>query len=216
MIDAARPYPLAWPTGKPRTPAAKRAAAAFGEVRIGPLTGARRQPITITVAIERLLLELELLDVAEVIVSTNIPPGRDGLPSGARITVDDPGVAVYFRTQKGEPHCLSVDRWDRVADNIAAIAAHVKAVRGMLRWGVADLRTAFSGFRMIDAGPPWWRVLGFDGPTADPGVIRSRFHELARRHHPDAGGSTAKMAELSAAYETGLAAAEEARAHVHR
>jgi curved DNA-binding protein CbpA len=37
-------------------------------------------------------------------------------------------------------------------------------------------------------------------PTADMDAIRTAYRALARRHHPDAGGSTPKMAALNNAY----------------
>src|SRR5262245_30234786 len=38
-------------------------------------------------------------------------------------------------------------------------------------------------------------------PSAEPEVIESAYRRLARKYHPDLGGSTERMAELNAAYE---------------
>jgi curved DNA-binding protein CbpA len=39
-------------------------------------------------------------------------------------------------------------------------------------------------------------------PEAEPEVIRAAYRALARKHHPDLGGSQAQMALLNAAWET--------------
>jgi len=39
-------------------------------------------------------------------------------------------------------------------------------------------------------------------PEAEPEVIRAAYRALARKHHPDAGGSDAQMAMLNVAWET--------------
>ncbi len=44
-----------------------------------------------------------------------------------------------------------------------------------------------------------WRVLGVS-PGADPATVHAAYRRLAWRHHPDHGGSTARMRELNAAY----------------
>ena len=44
-----------------------------------------------------------------------------------------------------------------------------------------------------------WRVLGVE-PGADPAAIHAAYRRRAWRHHPDRGGSLARMRELNAAY----------------
>ena len=44
-----------------------------------------------------------------------------------------------------------------------------------------------------------WRVLGVE-PGADPAALHAAYRRLAWRHHPDRGGSIARMGELNAAY----------------
>lgn len=214
MIDNVTAYPLCWPVGRPRTPAAARLDAAFGEVSRSRTSDGgqytRFVQLSVAGSLDRLMPELERLGASDVIVSTNVPTTSDDLPyAHGRARGGDPGVAVYFRTARGQPHCISCDKWRTVADNLAAIASHVRAVRGMLRWGAADVATAFAGFRMIDARPPWWRVLGLGAPTMDEATIRETFRALAQQHHPDKGGTHARMAEISAARDEGIAWAQE-------
>jgi DNA repair protein RadD len=54
----------------------------------------------------------------------------------------------------------------------------------------------------------WWSVLGVD-QSAGTAEIKGAFRRLAREHHPDAGGSTAAMANINRAYREALEEAEE-------
>ena len=184
--DVPNAYPLQWPIGRKRTRDPARAT--FHE---------RGRPLSFSAARDRLLYELDRVDATHVVISSNAT-GRSFFGPA------DQGVAVYFRLG-GNAHCLSCDRWDRIPDNLAAIAKHCEAIRGQVRWGVADVAQAYAGFKTLPAVPPWWRVLGFERPPAAE-LLASRFRELAQKFHPDRpGGSHDKMAEISAAYETGLA-----------
>lgn len=192
-------FPLAWPVGRPRTRNRRRALFGTRGEGIG------KRAITISAALDRLRDQVALLGAKDLVVSTNIPTRQDGLPFARARVPDDPGVAVYFRLKTG-PHCLACDQWDTVAGNIAAIAAHIDAIRGQARWGVGDLAQAFAGYRALaaaDAKKPWWVVLGLkDNDPRDR--IRARFRELAQRHHPDRGGNPNQMAEITAAYNEAM------------
>jgi len=185
------PFPLNWPAGWKR--ALHRRASSFKHG-----DGSRLQ---INQALRRLLPELERLGAREVIVSCNVRPH---LYDQAGV-VSDPGVAVYFLLN-GDPKVLACDKWDRVADNIAAIAAHVEALRGQERWGVGSLAQAFAGYKALPAislPPPWWEVLGL-APTASLAAIKERRRDLLGQLHPDrAGGDVARAAEVNAAADEG-------------
>src|SRR6185369_17936789 len=106
----------------------------------------------------------------------------------------------YF-VLKSEPHALACDRWDRVADNLRAIALHIAAIRGMDRWGVGSLAQAFAGYGMkqlaeVGARKPWWELLGLKEKPGSPAIVQQRFRELALQHHPDRGGNGNQMAEI--------------------
>jgi len=192
------PFPLNWPAGWPRT--RSRRASTFR-------TNAGRDRLSISESLRRRLLpELERLGARDVIVSCNVRPhlyDQAGVCS-------DPGVAVYFFVD-GEPTVLACDKWDRVADNLAAVAAHVEALRGQERWGVGSRAQAFAGYKALAPMPParaWWEVLGL-GPEAKGPIVKERFRQLAAQHHPDRpNGNAAVMAEIAAAYQ----AAEQAGA----
>lgn len=82
---------------------------------------------------------------------------------------------------------LACDRWLQVEDNIAAVAAHIGALRGIDRWGVGSVRQAFAGYRRLTAGDaptPWWEVLGVDR-HAPAVAVKKAYKELAKLHQPD-------------------------------
>lgn len=87
-----------------------------------------------------------------------------------------------------------------VADNIAAVAAHIEATRAIERHGVASIAEMFTGFQALPApgATPWWQILQVQPDTAWPG-IEAAFRKLAAERHPDRGGSDAMMADLNRA-----------------
>jgi hypothetical protein len=189
-------YPLQWPPSKLRTPPDERREAKF-----------RREGdrLTINDALDRLEPELQLMGAEDMVLSSNI---RETRREYARVgTTMDPGVAVYFRLKLGntwELHCLACDKWTRVSDNLAAIALHVAAVRGQLRWGVGDVAQAFSGHRMLagmGAVKPWWETLGFRSKPATLTEAKARYMKVITACHPDVGGSANQAAEVNAAWE---------------
>lgn len=204
-------YPLHWPHGWPRTE--RRERANFG-VRKSTSAGgyAYKHSLTVAEALKRLREQVRAftrpghpwrIPPDSVVISTNLRTRQDGLPYSSAREPDDPGVAVYFELD-GDPHCLPCDQWDRVADNIAAIAKHLDAVRGIERWGVGDLRALFRGFQALPApkGRDWRAVMGFgpDEPVS-PTDVDARFRRLAAIHHPDRGGNVEQFQELQAARE---------------
>ena len=194
-------YPLQWPDKVPRTPDYERRNARFGkETRAGGLTGTRS--LTVAEATARLTHQLGLMDANTVTVSTEMKLRQDGLPHSGIRPPDDPGVAVYFRLL-ARPYCLPCDRWDRVADNLAAVAAHIGAMRGMERWGVGSVEQAFAGYMALpepEPDPDWWDVLHVPR-DAELTEITAAYREKARTTHPDRGGGTDAMARLNHAMD---------------
>jgi hypothetical protein len=195
-------YPLQWPLGWKRTPAHQRQPARFSrrETRTNTAGSYYRQSADLSIAdaIARLMPELDLLGAADEVLSTNVPVRLDGLPRSGAANPDDPGAAVYFE-MAGKPRCLACDRWLRVADNIAAIAAHIYAIRAVDRYGVGTMEQAFAGYAALPASSEeWWLVLGV-GRDASEDEVDTAYRRLAREHHPDVGGDTNHMARLNAA-----------------
>jgi hypothetical protein len=199
-------YPLTWPTGWPRTSPHRRVRASFGKVTSKPgRSWDSKEPLTLHVARQRLMLELDRLEVRDALLSTNVELRLDGWPRSDRRTPADCGAAVYF-TLKGQPIALACDKWDRVEDNVAAIAKHIDALRGMNRWGVGTAEQVFRGYAALPAPEPWWKVLGLDGETRDPDKVRAAWATRSREVHPDRpGGSHDKQAAVNVARDDGLA-----------
>lgn len=183
-------YPLAWPAGWRRTDRVRRRRAAFRS---------RGRSLTMADAIGRLQGEIDRLGATGAILSTNVELRLDGLPRSGQPAPVDPGAALYFLLKK-QPRCLACDTWDRVEDNVAAIAQHIDALRRIDRYGVGTMEQAFAGYKALAAeASPWWTVLEFEDRPTSFVVVEQRHTELSKRHHPDVGGDTHVMAKINAA-----------------
>ena len=146
----------------------------------------------------RLADELDRIGAESVMLSTNLELRADGHPRANSPPPGDPGAALYF-TLRGRPVVLACDKWQTVPGNIAAIAAHIDALRGQERWGVGTLEAAFTGYLALPGGTPDWRnVLGYPGTVAEAvAEHRRRMMEA----HPDRGGTDADATALNVALD---------------
>jgi hypothetical protein len=145
MNDPQR-YPLSWPTGWDRTPRHQRKRSVFRS---------HGRELTVAEAIGRLSDELDRLRAHNTVLSTNLDTRLDGLPRSGQPEPSDPGAAVYF-TLKEQPRCLACDTWLRVAENIAAIAQHIDALRRIDRYGVGTMDQAFAGYAALPPSAEDW------------------------------------------------------------
>lgn len=207
-IDA---YPLCWPAGWKRTLPGWRKAAQFKKagktVRNGdnPRWVPGRE-LTIAESVERLLKELGRMGVHDddLVISSNLELRLDGRPKGSQREPNDPGAAVYWR-DGAQQRCMAIDIYDRVADNIAALAATLEAMRAIERHGGAEiLDRAFTGFAQlpppIAGAEPWYSVLQVphDAPRA---VVEKSYKVLRSQHHPDQGGDASQFDRVQKAWE---------------
>lgn len=194
-------WPLSWPAGWKRTDSFRRGRAKFQKLSF---SSGQKLMLSVAQGTERVLDELRRFGIAEstIIVSTNLVLRIDGLPRSDQREPGDPGVAVYWKAAKDRTHkVLAVDRYDRVADNLAAVAATLEAMRAIERHGGAViLERAFTGFDALPSPNDWRHVLGFDG-TPGYEQAKARYQSLAMKHHPDVGGSEDRMVELNRAWE---------------
>jgi hypothetical protein len=199
-----RPYPLQWPPGQKRTPPQNRMQSRFGDRR---WSHADRGGVSPYEAAKELLSELRLLGASHVTITSQLPTRNDGLPY-ADGRCQDPGAAVWF-VHRGHERVFACDRWFTVGENLRAIALSVGAMRGLSRWGMADVEErAFAGFAALPAGEPerpaWREVFGVgdlgDLPPADLlSVVKGRHRKMIAAEHPDVGGDTARAAVLNVA-----------------
>ena len=199
MTGSPSSFPLVWPGSWPRTPPDRRQRPLFTSVSASARdTRKGRLQIRLTDARERLADELDKLNARAIVLSTNLELRADGQPRAGLPEPADPGAAVYFE-MKQRPTVLACDRWTTVAGNVAAIAAHIGALRAQERWGVGSIEQAFTGYAAL---PPamvvddWQAVLGTPKTLAE---ANESFKRQMMRAHPDRGGSVAEAARLNAA-----------------
>lgn len=98
---------------------------------------------------------------------------------------------------------IPCDRWNRIEQNVQAIALTVEAMRGMERWGAKHMiKAMFTGFKELPpAGDHWWKVLGVEA-TASEAMVRESYRCLVKKHHPDAGGNADEFRRVQVAFET--------------
>lgn len=210
-------YPLSWPAGWPRMKPADRKRAQFGksERQYSTVPGSSasswvsKRDLTVNDGVQRVLRELRTFGVLEgdAIVSTNLRVRLDGLPRSDQRMPEDPGVAVYWKRPEDQgTKVMAIDRYDRVADNLAAIAATLEAMRAIERHGGAQiLERAFTGFTALPApgqtqARAWHDVLGVE-PTATRERAERAYKALRSVHHPDKGGSPAMFDAVQKAWD---------------
>ncbi len=198
-------YPLQWPLSRPRTKTPTRATFGKKVTRSGhAYDWSEKASLTVADALNRMQKEIDLLGARNYVLSSNVQLRLDGLPRSGQPEPVDRGVALYF-TLSDKPHCLPCDRYDRVADNIAAIAKHIEATRAIERYGVASVAEMFTGFMALPSydGQHWSEVLNVPrDATADQ--IKAAYRDKARTAHSDAGGSDAAMSRLNVARDAAL------------
>lgn len=201
-------FPLEWPAGWRRTPAHHRERAAFSTKR---LVDGR---LSVTLATDRLQSQLDLLGARGATLSTNVTLTLRGVPRSDD-EPKDPGASVWF-VFKGKATVLACDKWNRVADNIAALAAHIDAIRRVDRYGVGSIEQALAGYKALpaDTAADWRTVFGIPrdvGTATLRSVLDDAYKRLARERHPDVTHDDgAAMAHLNRARDYALAELEAA------
>ena len=190
-IDA---FPLQWPVHVART---------RPEHRVGG-----RFMVTPSKAMEELVKEVRLSAGRDLILSSNVPLRRDGLPYANAREPDDPGVAAYF-IRKGQQVCIPCDTYDRHWKNIRAIGLSIKDMRGPEMRGCAAITdAAYTGFLALPApgaapqARGWWEVLGIPRHTSE--IVIDAVWKRLMRDLP-AVGSDAQRQALNIARDEGLA-----------
>lgn len=192
-------YPLRWPLGHPRTASKDRKPSLFRETS----TSGYKRPPTFDEGRRRVLAALDAYTRAgqdwrvpmdSIQITTDTVLTQRGTPAAGRREPDDVGVCVYF-TLDGVPYALPCDKWATLGENLAAVAAHVEALRGIERWGVGTAKEHFAGFRALPAQgqtgegrAAWWAVLGLatPGDLRDDAHLAALYRKRAAETHPDA------------------------------
>lgn len=190
-VDA---FPLQWPAHVKRTLPQHRSNGSF--------------MVTPGKAMDELVKEVRLSGGTGLVISSNVPVRRDGLPYSNAREPDDPGVAAYF-TRKGQQVCIPCDSYDRHWKNVRAIGLSIKDMRGPEMRGCAAITdAAYTGFLALpapSAAPQarnWWDVLGIPRHTSET-VIDAVWKRLMR--DLPAIGSDEQRQILNVARDQGLA-----------
>jgi hypothetical protein len=192
--ESVKRYPLEWPIGWKRT----------RQRRIGRFKK-DGQWISTSAATTRLERELERLGAKQPTLSTNVSLRLDGRPRSDERPAD-PGAAIYF-SFRGKATVLACDTYTEVSDNIAALAAHLDALRAIERYGVGTIEQALAGYRALpaDTAADWRAVFGFpQGSTPTPDAIDAAYKTAAKQRHPDRGGTDIEMAHVNRARDYAL------------
>jgi DnaJ domain len=206
MENPTEAFPLTWPAGWKREHGKNRARFSKQTRQYGNegQSWSRKSELSIADGTQRVLKVLEQMGYnTSVVISSNLQLRNDGLPRSNQSAPADPGVAVYWG-RGAKARCIAVDQYDRVADNLAAIAATLEAMRAIERHGgAAILDRAFTGFKALAAPEQPWQVLGVKHDASDD-EIETAYRRLASDHHPDRGGDPQKMARINAARDAAL------------
>jgi hypothetical protein len=202
MSKAISAFPLSWPFGWARTPAAER------------VSGDKFKILADQIRNE-VFAALKVLRAENIIVSSNVPLRADGTPAAdvLRRPLPDPGVAIYF-TIEGRPLAMARDNFKTPAANLRSLTWALRAMRQLeIHGGDAMAERAYAGFTALPPPRPalttrsCWEVLDIK-PTRSETEVRAAYRRRARVCHPDAGGTSDQMADLQAAYEEALREAE--------
>jgi hypothetical protein len=204
--DATR-YPLAWPNGWKRTTSRRQAMFSKKVSKTNGVGGTYRQTQNLTVGdgLARLEGELRRLGARNPVISSNLRRNQDGSITAAQAKMlADPGIAVYFRLNQ-QPRVLACDKWNSAADNMAAIAGHIEAIRAQERYGVGTLDQAFAGYAALPPvggtqGGDWRAELELhDSTIVTLAVVEAQYTRLLKLRHPDRGGSHDAVVRLNLA-----------------
>lgn len=206
-------FPLQWPEGYSRTKPDSRLKSKFGH---------RIHGVSFSLAYDLLRAEIRRLGGINEAITTDLPLRNDGIPYAAQGRVPDPGVAAWMiiPDDRGTPieRVFACDRWPTHAENMIALAKTIEALRGMDRWGCADVTNrALAGFAALPPGTPpprtWREVIGGTWPAGlEPAdtlaIAKSRYRARVAEVHPDRGGDPAEAAAVTAAMEAAEAELE--------
>jgi hypothetical protein len=184
-------YPLLWPIGRPRTQYPKHSV--FSASLYEAINGVNYQ--------------LHLLGASNVSITSNMRLGASSQLL-SRQTSEDTGIAVYF-DYDGSRHVVAIDRFQEFWENMRAIEKSLEAIRGLERWGGAEIvKTSLGGFKelpqnaiiMQETIRNWWDVLQVS-QKAEIEIIEAAYKRLLHKTHPDKGGSVDAFQEVQQAYK---------------
>lgn len=197
MVDVPTAYPLKWPLAKPRTPENERLYGRFG-YKSRQSWGMSNSDLTIAMAYSRVQEELGMftrrghpdrIDWDATVVSTNLKLRMDGAPRSDQRKPEDPGAVLYYDLD-GDQQVIAVDRYNKVEQNLAAIASILQCLRTMERHDASVMKMAMVGIRgelpsPETVGTPHWTQLFNVPATADYKQVKMAYKQTRGKYHPD-------------------------------
>lgn len=172
-------YPLSWPPGWPRHKGQRDNDRRFK----GPTYHWDR-------VYRGVSEELKRIGASDIVVSTNQPIRRDGMPYAQERNISDPGVAVYFM-RSGKSLVMAQDRFFTVIGNMRSLTMSIEGLRQMERHGGGIMMDrAFDGFVALPPPESCWTVLGLDRSphaTISATTITNAFRTKVREGHSNGG-----------------------------
>lgn len=176
--------PLTWPESWKRS--STQQSSRFGKFN---------KRVSVNKAVDAVIYQLKTMKILDwnIIISTNLPTKNDGLPYSNKRDPDDKGASVWW-TDNGQQRVIALDKYDRTADNLYAIAKTIEAMRGIERWGSGEiLERTFTGFNALPSPDnvsvlPWRDILNYYGNDLDEANIA--YKKARSKAHTDHGGST--------------------------
>lgn len=202
MADA---FPLAWPDGWPRTPAAdqKDGRTAFKRQQDTGRGYRSGEPWTFAAARDALVDEIWRHGAKTCVVSTNFPIGRNNLPREDRRRPADQAVAIYFQRQ-GKPYAMACDRYRDAEGNMRSLTLALAALRTLERHGGGlMMERAYAGFAALPPPKRPHEILGVSAIASRDDIQRAWRTKIAEAH-PDQTGSHEAAAEINAARDAML------------
>lgn len=193
MQDFKWSSPLDWPLRQKRT--AEQIRARFGRIGQSPNGSWKtKKQLTIGQAVQELVGELARMQCTEITISSNLVLKNDGAPRSVQKDPKDKGIAAHF-LHRGKPFVIAVDRYDRIADNIKAVARTVSAYRQIERDGGPDILDSAlfgmsrglpaAGETVNSTGRNPWEIMGVKPGMFDNESLKTRWRSLSKKYHPD-------------------------------
>jgi hypothetical protein len=182
-----KPFPLDWPADHKRN-------------NRWTISRSRFQVTSIIECSRSILRRAESMDFANVVISSNMPLRRDGLPYSTGREPMDCGVAVWW-THRTREQVIACDRWYTAGENVRAIELSLDAMASLDRWGASQIvERAFAGFEALPPPSASWReVFGEELETFEQ--VKKQYRVAMQTAHPDKGGTALAAATINNAFE---------------
>lgn len=151
-----------------------------------------------------LVKQLRLMGAKNCVITSNMILTKDKSRfMSMQPNIEDTGVSVFFEL-KGQSKVMQIDLYDKVEDNMWAIYKSVEALRGLNRWGGAQIMDGmFTGFNALPSPDQVTNnSIAYFSDCHSKEQARERYLRLAKELHPDLHPESAEeFKEMKRQYE---------------